>query len=201
MTYATLQADVLAYTHRSDVSGKIVSWIQIAESMLFRELSIKELQTSTTGTVTSGLAALPTDLNTISKVTCTYGGIVYTLDYAPSPLSFSQTTVAPSYYSIENNQIHIWNAADGQAYTLYYSPKIESLSAANTTNWILDNAYDLYLYASCIEGARYVRNQTEIDRLQGLVSKLIDDVKRYAEKRGQPSSGSLQIKPRRAWTS
>lgn len=201
MTYATLKSDVDAYLHRgADLTAKVPTFIQIAEAMLFRELNIKELQTSVTGTTTGGYGALPSDFGTVSRVMVTYGSTTYSLDYAAQPIAFTGTDAAPGYYALENDQLKIYGTGDGQAYELFYVPEVAALSDSNTSNWILENAYDLYLYASCAEGARYVRNQTEIDRLTALTNGLLDGVKRYSERRGQPATGSLQIKPRRAWT-
>lgn len=200
MTYTTLKADVDAYLHRgADLTAKVPSFIATAEAMLFRELNVKELQVSVAGTTTLGYGALPADFGTVSRVLVTQGGATYSLDYAAKPVDFTGTT-APGYYALENNKLRIYGASTAQAYTLVYIPEVAALSATNATNWILDNAPDLYLYASCAEGARYVRNQAEIDRLTGLTNTLMDGVKRYIERRGQPATGSLQIKPRRAWT-
>jgi hypothetical protein len=200
MTYATLKTAVETYMHRSDMVAKVPGFVQLAEAVLFRELNnVKELQLSVSGTTTGGYAALPDDFGAVSRIMVTVGSTTYSLDYSATPIDFTGQ-VQPGYYSFENDQLRIYGAGDGQAYTLFYTPLIVALSDSAPTNWILANAYDLYFYASCVEGARHVRNQPEIDRLSGLVSGLLDGVRRYAERRGQPTTGSLQIKPRRAWT-
>ena len=103
----------------------------------------------------------------------------------------------PQFYSLEKNQIRIIGAGVGQAYTLFYTPKILPLSASVATNWILTNASELYLYASCLEGARYLRDANEIATLSQSVTLALESARRFAERRGQPSVGSLQIRPRR----
>lgn len=197
MTYATLKDDIAAELHRSDLTDKIPNFIARAESYLFRELQIKERQVSVTGTTTGGYAALPADYGSISKITVSYAGSTRALDYNPSPSVSTYTNVYPRYYTIENGQIKIPNAADGQAYTLYYIPDLQPLSGTVATNWLLDNAYDLYLFASVLEGARYTQNQALIDPMTSAVALALDSVKRFAERRGQPAIGSLQIKVRR----
>lgn len=197
MTYATLKADIAAELHRTDLTANIPNFIVRAESYLFRELQIKERQVSVTGTTTGGYAALPADYGSISKITVTYQGSTRALDYNPSPSISTYTDVYPRYYTIENGQIKIPNAGDGQAYTLYYIPDLLPLSDSVTTNWLLDNAYDLYLYASVLEGARYTQNQAIIEPMTSAVAMALDSVKRFAERRGQPATGSLQIKVRR----
>jgi hypothetical protein len=73
-----------------------------------------------------------------------------------------------------------------------------ALSDSNTSNWLLANAPDLYLYASCLEGAKYIRDDQEGVKLQTLVTASIDSVRRVAERKGLPASGPLQIKVRNA---
>jgi hypothetical protein len=197
MTYVTLKSDVAAELHRTDLTDKIPGFIARAESYLFRELQIKERQVSVSGTTTGGYATLPTDYGSISKITVTYQGSTRALDYNPSPSISTYTDVYPRYYTIENGQIKIPNAGDGQAYTLYYIPDLIPLSDSVTTNWLLDNASDLYLYASTLEGAKHVRNQAVIDSMTTATALALDSVKRFAERRGQPATGSMQIKVRR----
>jgi hypothetical protein len=100
-------------------------------------------------------------------------------------------------YVLENNKLRLFGTSTGQAYTLYYTPKMGALSDSNTTNWLLANASDLYLYASSLEAARYMRDQAQEDKLSIMVAPLIDSIKRYTERKGQPTSGSLQIRTRR----
>lgn len=197
MNYTTLQAQVANYLHRSDLAAQIPTFIELAEAYLFRELHIKEMQISVTGTTTGGYADLPTDFGSVSRVSVTYGNSARTLDYialADAPIS---TTAAPAFYSLENNKLRIWGAADGQVYTLYYIPAIENLGPSVSTNWILENAPELYLDAACLQGAKYIRNDAEVAKLTGNIALSIDSVKRFSERRGQPATGSMQIKVRR----
>ena len=196
MTYATLQADVADYLHRGDLTAKMPTFVTLAEAYLFRELQVKDMALSVPGTTTGEYADLPADFGSVSKITTTVGSAEYTLDY--KSLDYSPTGVTyPTSYALENNQIRIFGASTGQAYTLYYIPKLEALSSTNPTNWLHDNAYDLYLYATALEGAKYIRDAGEVQTLMPLVASLIDSVRRLSERKGQPLNASLQIKPRR----
>jgi hypothetical protein len=197
MNYTTLQSEVASYLHRTDLAAKIPTFIELAEAYLFRELHIKEMQISVDGTTTAGYATLPTDFGSVSRVSVTYGGIARSLDYIALADAPTATSGAPAYYSLENNKLRIWGASDGQAYTLYYIPAIQNLSGLVTTNWLLENAPELYLDASCLQGAKYTRNDAEVAKLTGNVALSIDSVKRFSERRGQPATGSMQIKVRR----
>lgn len=195
MTYSELKTAIADYLHRTDLTTQIPQFIERAEAALFREINVKDLRISVTGTTTGEYATLPTDFSEVVRVTCSYSGAEYDLDYGSQPVDYTMT--APKYFALENNKLRIFGSSTGQAYTLYYTPKVTALSDLNTSNWLLTNAPDLYLYASSLEAARYTVDQALEDRLTQLVVPLIDSIKRYTERKGQPTGGSLQIRPRR----
>mgnify|MGYP006349040235 FL=1 len=197
MNYSELKTQVANYLHRTDLTAQIPTFIELAEAYLFRELHIKEMQISVDGTTTGGYAALPSDFGSVGRIAVTYQGASRSFDYVAEPNTPVATTAYPLSYSLEANQLRIWGAADGQAYTLYYTPAIQNLSDTVSTNWLLTNAPELYLDAACLQGAKYVRNGAEADRLTGNIALSLDSVKRFSERRGQPYIGGMQIKVRR----
>lgn len=197
MNYSDLQTEIAAYLHRGDLSAKIPTFIGLAEAFLFRELNVKELQTSTTLTTTGEYASLPADFGSLSKIEVTIAGKTYALDYQSDPQRYTDPDAYPHKFAFENGQIRVFGAGTGTSLTLYYVPKIKALSVSNTTNWLLDNAQDLYLFACCLEGARYIRAGDLVQSLTTMVSDKLEALKRYIERKGQPTNSSLQIKVRR----
>ena len=197
MNYNELKTEVADYLHRTDLTVKIPRFIELAESYLFRELHIKEMQLSTTGVTIGSYATLPADFGSVARLEVGYAGATRSLDYIALPQSPVATTSSPSSYALENNKLRLWGAATGQAYTLYYIPVILPLSASASTNWLLTNAPELYLDAACLQGAKYVRNDAEVAKLTGNITLSLDSVKRFSERRGQPYIGGMQIKVRR----
>ena len=197
MNYTELKAEIASYLHRTDLTAKIPTFISLAESFLFRELHIKEMEISVDGVTVGGYAVLPTDFGSVSRLTVTYGGATRTLDYKSIADASTEVTPTPGFYSLENGALRIAGTSDGQAYTLFYIPSVQPLSDIVTTNWLLENAAELYLYASALEGAKHVRNVAEEQKLAGIVGASLDSVKRFTERRGQPATGSMQIRPRR----
>ncbi len=197
MTYSELQTQVASYLHRTDLTAQIPTFISLAESYLFRELHIKALEVSVDGVTVGGYAVLPADFGSVSRISITYAGSARTLDYIALADTSTGIDAYPKYYSMENGKLRLWGTGDGQTYTMYYVPALQPLSDTVTTNWLLDNAAELYLYAAAREGAKYVRNAVEVDRLTGDITQSLDSVKRFTERLGQPSTGSMQIKVRR----
>jgi hypothetical protein len=198
MNYTTLKSGIADYLHRDNLTAQIPGFIELAEAYLFRELNVQELQTSVAGTtIAGGYATLPTDFAAVARITVAHGSWTTNLDYMAVSDVASTVQVHPQFYSLENNQIRIIGAGADQAYTLFYTIKIVPLSGSVSTNWILTNASELYLYASCLEAARYLRDAGEIATLSQSVALALESVRRFSERRGQPSSGSLQIRTRR----
>jgi hypothetical protein len=195
MTYTELQAQIAAYLHRTDLAARIPGFIALAEAYLFRELQIRETQIVTTITTTDDYAPLPADFSSLSRITMTHGSVEYALDYQSDPQAASDP--APGRYALETGRIRIYGAGTGAVATMYYVPKPPALSALQPSNWLLEAAPDLYLYASALEGAKYTRDTAEAANLAGLVQGAMDAVRRYIETRGRPAVGSMQIKVRR----
>lgn len=198
MNYSDLKANVATYLHRNDLTTVIPTFIQLAEGGLFREISPPETEIVVSDVTVSGYAVLPVDFGTLLKLTVTTGGVTRALEYISLANVSTETTQSPGYYTFEAGKLRIYGTSDGQPYTLHYLPGMEALSDTNTSNWLLANAPDLYLYASCLEGAKYVRDDQEGVKLLTLVTAMTDSVRRLAERKGVPASGPLQIKVRNA---
>jgi len=194
MTYTTLKTDIAEYLHRDDLTAKIPAFILLAESMMFRAIDLKDMETTEDGVTTGGYADIPADFSSLTKITITTNSVEVTLDYMADPHAVVGSV--PSGYSYEAGQIRLWGAATGQAYKMYYKAKLSNLSSTVATNWLLDNGGDLYLYASALEGAKYIKDQTEIAMLSSLVSALVASVKSKIERMHYPSSAGLQIRAR-----
>lgn len=199
-TYSTLQTAIADQIHRTDLTTQIPRFIELAESLIFRELALNELIASATGTATETIA-FPADFGSIARLELVSGSVRYTLDYT-SPNGIEQLTSStgmPTRYTMETNEIRLIPAPAGtMTYALFYHPSIDPLSSTNTTNWILTNAPDLYLSASCAEACRYMEDDAGLAKYQQQTGGLLDAVRRKDERRRLSSLGALQIKPRGA---
>ena len=188
MTYSELKSLLADYLHRTDLTAKIPGFIALAESFLFRELSIKELEISVTGTAIDGLIALPADCASVGRVTVSLSGHESAIDYASNPHAYPAGEAAT--YTLESGALRLDSPA--AAYTLYYAPKLIALSDINTSNWLLVNAPDLYLAASQLEGSRYTQNGEQIAILTGVLPSMLDSVQRLTRRTGLPMRGGFK---------
>ena len=178
MTYTQLKADIADYLHRTDLTDKIPGFIRLAEAALLREFSPKETEISVSVTSVDHFIDIPADFNQLCRITTAWGAEWRTLEYHE--------------FRLETGKLWL---KDDATVNLYYIPKITPLSDSVDTNWMLSNAPDLYLYASALEGAKWMRDAEQISMLTGMVGGLLDAVRRL-ELRKFITTGSLQIKPR-----
>ena len=99
------------------------------------------------------------------------------------------TTGKPKLFTIESTNFTFAPSPD-DTYTgkLLYYAKLTGLSSSNTTNWIITNAPQLYLYGCLLEFYIYTRNDAEIQKYAQLFSGAINSMNN--QDRAMKHSGS-----------
>ena len=197
--YASLQAGIIDWSQRSDLSAKIPAFIEMAERAMFRELPLRANETTVTGTATSDIIALPVALNAIERVEIETNSVKYTLTYtSPNGIEdLTRATGLPTRYTVENGSLRFISApADAYAYTIFYMDSPAYLSDGAPSNAILAAHPDLYLWGALTELARYVMDPEMESKYLASYGVVLQSIRRADERRRLPVSGGLQIKPR-----
>jgi hypothetical protein len=94
----------------------------------------------------------------------------------------------PKYYTIVGTQIEVIATPDG-SYTgeLTYWGKITALSDANTSNWLLAYAPDLYLYGALVEATPYLKDDERLATWSTLYTNSLGDIE-VADQRASVAS-------------
>lgn len=178
--YTDLKASVADWLHRTDLTTQIVDFITLAESRINRDLNsrLSEEDAALTGTVGVDTVALPTDfINPLGLWITTYNpreSLIYKL---PEKLIKSTSNGNPRYYTISGSNIEFEYPLDtAYTYTLRYKSGY-ALSVSATTNWLLTNHPDVYLYAALIESAVYVRDSAQIPVWTNLYQEALTGVR------------------------
>ncbi len=146
-----LQTAVVEHVKRPDIADVFPRLVKLAEVTFNRRLRCREQVTTTTVTITSGSATLPTDFQEVIGVYDSAGN-----EYIAQPLQELRVSQSAGYYGIAGSTITAKN--DGTL-TLQYYAKIPTISASVTdSNWLLQKAPGLYLYGVGLEAAKYVRD-------------------------------------------
>jgi SH3-like domain-containing protein len=159
-TYAELQTAITNWLDRTDLSSRIPEFIALFEAQINRRLRVRKQITSTTLTPSSGSVALPTDYLEWKRVTWT-GSPRRELDYVtPSFLSGTNPDLlsdVPTYFTIEGANIKV-SPTDNTSLDFLYAQKLPALSVSNTTNWMLTDNPDGYLWGSLVMAATFTED-------------------------------------------
>lgn len=142
--------DHVSNRNLSDVMPRLV---QQAESYLNKELRCRQQVTYATLTFENGAAPLPADFLEMIMVFDGFNNPMRATQLADQRRLGSQW----SKYSIDGSNIYI-NGYSGTRDIQYYA-KLATLTAGPTTsNWLLAESSDVYLYAVALEAAKFLKD-------------------------------------------
>ncbi len=178
-SYATLVTAIEEWMDRADLSGQSDTLIQLCEARLRRELQPFLSETSTNVTVTSGVGTLPADMDSIRLVIYDGGELMQVPPAQGRQFKNEDgTAIEPSAFSLEAGQIYLWPAVSVTV-TVLYQPKLSGLTSSNTTNHILANHPDVYLFGALMYAEGYTMNDSRAANFEALWSGALDQVKAY----------------------
>ena len=170
-TLAILRSDVSAWL-AEDVSTVIDSLIRNAEAEIRREVRVRDMERTTTLTASSRSTTLPDRLLSIRALTKQHD-YDRRLEYM-TPEKIREDTAwndtdGPTVYSIEGDNLILAPApTSALVLDIVYIQGYAALSADTDTNWVMTNAYDIYLYAVLKQGAIYLED-AELEAKYGLL--------------------------------
>lgn len=194
--YTELQTEISDFMHRSDLDSKIPTFITLAESKLNRILRIREQEqlsyTTVQTTATNRRVALPTgfieflslkikgenDENTKYKP----------LQYLPPERAHEQYTSAgvPTHYTIRKDLELNCVPSSNQMLRMHYLKQWDI--ATDTTNWLLTNHPDAYLYGALAAAASYIKDDKRVpmwiagwDMVQDELNEVAERSRNHAE--------------------
>lgn len=201
-SYATLQSSVADWLWgRSDLVSVIPTFIASAEARLRRDPRIRQLTENLVFLVSQESTELPADFKSLESLahdSATLKGeleIVQAGDLPRWKTRYGATGAPQAGAIINRRSLRVAPVPD----TLYqmrltYWAGIAALSSTDTTNWLLTNHPDIYLYATLVETAPYLRDDNRIPVWGGEYERRAEELHSLNE-RGQ-WSGSLVARPR-----
>jgi hypothetical protein len=153
-TYNNLVKEIVDFSHREDLAGKIASFINLSETTMYANdvelLAVRSMETITTALTTGEFLALPADYESFRGIRLITPNNVGKLNYqAPQQMFNDAVPDRPSFFTIVGNQIQ-FNCVPDAEYTVQfqYFKKATPLSPTNQTNDILTNYPNIYLFGS-----------------------------------------------------
>lgn len=188
MTYATLKADIASFYLNSQINASIPTFVRLAEAVIRRDVRVAAMEGLDTGSMVGGVITLPADYVDARRLVV--DGYVLTYSTAEDfqdmqTAGFTTSGTAGRYFTRIGNEIHVLNGGAG-GYSLLYSAAFAALSADSDTNWLLDNASDVYLFKAMVYAATFMKDAAAAQGYealyQGAVKQLndTDRVNRYS---------------------
>jgi hypothetical protein len=200
-TYSELQDALLAWANKQDIAQSLPTFISLAEADMQRKLRHWRMEKRSTATLNTQYSTLPTDfLEPIRTMLIGNKPIRLELigvgELAERRQTVQGTSGQPRFYAIVDGNIEMFPAPDGD-YTLeiVYYAAIPALSSSNTTNWLLDNYSDAYLYGSLVHTAPFLGDDARVQTWSLLYDNAINAINAESEKTKTAGAGRrIQIR-------
>ena len=197
-SYSELQTAVGSWLNRSDLSTNIPDFITLAEASFNRVLRTRNQITRANSSVNAQYVALPTDLLELFNIQVNTDPIKrleqVSLDKADDLRSSLSSSGTPSYFAITLSNIELIPTPDDtKTIEIIYYAKITALTSTNTTNWLLDNYPDIYLYGTLVQAEPFLMNDERLGTWGTLLSKAQEEL-RVSDERSQTEGGTLVMR-------
>ena len=176
-SYSDLTSSVSNWLDRTDLDTVVPDFVSMAEAGFQRIIRNRKMLIRVNATIDSQYSTLPSDFLEMKAISLQVDPLV-SLEYK-TPQGIDElsgqyrTQAAPRFYSIIKDYIEVLPVPE-TTYTiemLYYQ-KIPSLSSA-TSNWLLEDAPDLYLYGSLRQAAPYLNEDERLPVWENLYSQRV----------------------------
>lgn len=164
-TYAILKSDIAGWLLRDDLTAAIPSFVRLAEASIRRDLRIRQMLRTYTLTISSQSQALPEDFMEMERIVL--DSTVWQLTYLPPSALFNNSAYTdggnPCYYTIEGDYLITAPDATGNDALISYYKAYSALTNDSDTNWLLTNAYDVYLYGALSHASPYIKEDERVN--------------------------------------
>lgn len=184
-SYANLTAAVADWLHRSDLTTPIADFVVIAENRINREVRCADMETAYTGTISSGVIAVPTDFLEWKAVYIDSNGATRLQPKSWEWLLFNYPTRSaeglPKFIARNASNFEFGPYPDST-----YSVKgtyYKRLAAVSSSWHNLATEYpDLYLFGTLVAAAPYIGDDPRIPTWNAMYESIRDSINQEAVK-------------------
>ena len=202
-TYAELQTAIADFLDRDDLTSAIPNFISLAEADINRSMRHWKMETRSQGQQDAGdeYMQLPSDWLETIRLHLTGSG-TSTLDLlsraamADKRAGDEDVAGTPQWYCHADGQLQLYPTPDEQTdVELLYYQQVPALSDSNTTNWLLSEAPDVYLYGALLHSAPYLQEDARTTVWAQMYAAAAERTNQAAE-RARYSGSGLTMKVR-----
>mgnify|MGYP005989600869 CR=1 FL=1 len=199
-TYALLKTTIANYLNRTDLTSYLGDFITLTESRLNRELRVREMvNTDTTTTTVAGTQSYSLPSGFLEASAVIYQSNPYrTLRFMANgdfyrQYNVTQTSGLPTFFTIVGENILLGVAPDSaQTLQIDFYKTLTALSESNTTNTILTNYPELYLYGALAESSPFLMQDERLNTWASLYKEALKNANLSSQK-GSITSSPMQM--------
>lgn len=178
--FDSLQSTIADFSHRTDLSVQIPTFIQLAEANFSANIRSRNLEIALDLITSGGVCTLPDDYGSMKSIQI-LGGYNTILQQVSSnnllDYNASNSTGVSRYYSIQGNSLLLSPIPDdGVTVSIVYDQNMPPLSSNNPVNWVLSKYPFIYLYGSLIELSVYINDATQVQFYQMRYDQAVEDM-------------------------
>lgn len=197
-TFTELKASIADFLNRSDLTSVIPDFITLSEADMARRLRHWRMESRTTLTVSGQFTDLPAGFIEVTKVS-----LSDTTARRMEAISRGQmqtlrekdddTAGKPQYYTLTGGQLEVWPTPDDTYSVDFAYMKFDDLSDSNTSNWVLTNHPDAYLYGALLQAAPYLSDDIRIPVWEGKYETAIVEINNDSKRADLGSNPRIRI--------
>jgi len=184
--YDELKTSIANWSDRDDMGPFIPDFVALCEARFNRELRLRSMEQKEYANTVGGQAnyALPTNFLQMREFRLNTNPTV-SLRYVSPEIyeAWNLGSGEPSFYTIIANEIRLGPVPAGvYEMEMLFWRKFPNLGGTTPTNWMLQNAPDVYLYGSLLELEPFIQNDQRIAVWSAGYQKAIQDIQLQDDK-------------------
>jgi hypothetical protein len=198
-TYTELKSAISDWLNRDDLTSVIPTFITLAEAGMERVLRTRHMLNRSTASIDTQYSAFPADFLEVRSVKLTSVAPIQPMEFQTMEAmdgldAKSSAGGKPMYYSVVGNQLRVHPVPAG-TYTaeLAYYAKLDKLSDSVSTNWLLTQSPDAYLYGALMQAAPYLKDDERVPVWTTLYAAAVQAIQ-TADERAATAGGVLKTR-------
>ena len=197
-TYSELQTAVANWLDRDDLTARIPEFIALAEARFNRVLRLRSMEAKYTANTVAAQRnlALPTSyiqMRNFQVNTSPLTTLSYVTPEIYDRLWGGSTQGTPKFYTILANEVSLGPIpATVQEVEMLFYKKFDNLSVTTTTNTLLTDSPDIYLYGSMLEAEPFIMNDERVPLWAAALDRAVSDMQEQDNK-DRHSGSALRV--------
>ena len=202
--YTDLQTEIANFLNRDDLTSVIPTFIQMAESKMNREIRHWKMEKRATAVQSGGneWMKIPADWLETIRLTIPANGSSRLSQSSVASIADIRaknediSTVTPYLYAWADGQFELYpTPTETTTFELLYYGTIPNLDATTTTNWLLEEAPDVYLYGALLHSAPYLAEDARVSVWSAMYQDAVLNLNMASEKARHSGTGmTLKIR-------